>query len=141
MIEVVLRVDDALSADDRAWAVIDPPRRARVLLVTQDNLFLENVLQTLAVDYTTMTGDQFESASENVIATDQRSAFDVVMFDRHATDRLPRGNYLFWGAVPKIEGVLAGETIDDEIIFDWDDQLNSICQNEVEFQRSFFWRR
>ncbi len=28
-----------------------------------------------------------------------------------------------------------------EIIFDWDDQLNSICQDEVEFQRPFFWRR
>lgn len=121
VIEVVLRVDDALSADDRAWAVIDPPRRARVLLVTEDNLFLENVLQTLAVDYSTMTGDQYESASENVITTDQRSAFDVVMFDRHTTDRLPRGNYLFWGAVPKIEGVLAGETVDNEIIFDWDE--------------------
>jgi von Willebrand factor type A domain/Aerotolerance regulator N-terminal len=121
VIEVVLRTDDALSADDRAWTIIDPPRRAKVLLVTPGNMFLEGVLRTLSVEFDMMDGGEYESASEEAIMIDGRSRFDVVMLDRHSTGRLPQGNYLFWGSAPKIEGVVTGREIDNEIIFDWDE--------------------
>jgi hypothetical protein len=68
-----------------------------------------------------MTGPQYEAAKESEIAADNRSLFDVVLLDRHSTARLPQGNYIFWGAVPQIEGVSAGEPIHDEIVFDWDE--------------------
>ena len=119
VIEVVLKVDDALPADDRAWTVIDPPRRLRVLLVSPDFLFLENVLDTF--DLVKMSGAQYENAPENQLAAEKRSLFDVVIFDRHSTSRLPQGNYFFWGAVPQIEGVAVGEPIKNEILFDWDE--------------------
>lgn len=121
VVEVVLRVDDALSADDRAWTIIQPPRHLRVLLVTPGNLFLENVLSTLPLELVKMTGSQYEAAHDKDVTDGNRSAFDVVIVDRHSTDRLPHGNYFFWGGVPKIEGVEAGAMIDNQVIFNWDD--------------------
>jgi hypothetical protein len=121
VVEVVLKVDDALAADDRAWSVIDPPRQLRVLLVSPDFWFLENVLDTLDAELVKMSGAQYENTNENQIAAEKRSLFDVVIFDRHTTARLPQGNYFFWGAVPRIEGVALGEPIRNEILFDWDE--------------------
>jgi hypothetical protein len=121
VVEVVLGVDDALPADDRAWSVIDPPRRLRVLLVSPDYLFLQDVLETLEVELVKMSGAQYENAGENEIAAEKRSLFDVVIFDRHSTARLPQGNYFFWAAAPQIEGVSLGEPIRNEILFDWDE--------------------
>lgn len=119
--EVLLSVDDALVADDRAWTVIDPPRNVRLLLVTEGNFFLERALDPLPLTYVKMTPSQYENAAESELMDGERSAYDVVMFDRHSTARLPQGNYLFWGAAPQIEGVASGRMINDEILFNWDE--------------------
>jgi len=121
IVEVVLRVDDALSADNRAWTVIDPPRHMRVLLVTMGNMFLEQVLSTLPLELTRMTGEEYERVDDTEISDGDRSLFDVVIMDGHSTERLPQGNYVFWGAIPQLDGVAVGETIDDQVIFNWDD--------------------
>ncbi len=121
VVEVVLRVDDALSADDRAWTVIDPPQDVSVLLVTDNGYFLRPMLETMAIDLTIMEPDAYESAREDQLEDNQRSKFDVVILDRHSTDRLPRGNYFFWGAIPKIEGLTVDGVVENEIVFDWDD--------------------
>ena len=121
LVEVVLQIDDALATDDRAWTLIDEPRRSSVLLVTRDNMLLTNALSALAIDLEVMSPEAYESADDNVLTNGERSLFDVVMFDGHGTQRLPLGNYMFWGAVPMVEGVSAGDLIDTEIIFNWDD--------------------
>ncbi|UCE58474.1 MAG: VWA domain-containing protein [Phycisphaerales bacterium] len=121
IVEVVLHIDDSLSADNRAWTIIREPRHARVLLVTPGNLFLENALQSMPLELTTISAPEYERAEDKRILHGKRSAFDVVILDRHSTARLPRGNYFFWGAVPEIQGVTAGKTIDDQVIFNWDD--------------------
>lgn len=121
IVEVVLRVDDALSADNRAWTVVQPPRHMRVLLVSEWNPFLKNVLSTLPLDFVEMTAEEYETADDAEISDGKRSLFDVVILDGHSTERLPQGNYLFWGSVPQIEGVSLGDTIDDQVIFNWDE--------------------
>jgi hypothetical protein len=121
IVEVVLSLDDALSADDRAWTILDPPRRIRVLLVSAGNDFLQGVLRTLSVQLTAMTPAEYEAAEPDKIADGPRSVFDVVILDRHSTARLPQGNYFFWGGVPMLEGVAAGAAIEDEVIFNWDE--------------------
>lgn len=139
IVQVVLNVDDALSADDRAWTVIDPPRRLRVLLVGPGNVFLDNVLATFPLDLTQMSGLEYENADDPDLVEDNRSAFDVVILDRHSTARLPQGNYLFFGAVPQVEGVSAGRMIDDEIIFNWDDTHPILRHVSVETLRVYKW--
>lgn len=121
VVEVRLMIDDALAADNRAWTVVQPPRAVRVLLVTPGNIFLENVLGTLAVELTIMSPGEYDAAQEEELVHEDRSRFDVVILDGHSTSRLPTGNYFFWGAVPGIDGVQAGRVIDDQIIFNWDE--------------------
>lgn len=121
VVEVTLRTDDALHADNNAWTIVQQPRDVSVLLVTPGNLFLSRVLAPMPIQLTTMSPGAYESAPDEDLLDGDRSKFDVVMIDGHSTARLPQGNYMFWGGVPEIEGVSAGRTIDDEVIFNWDD--------------------
>ena len=121
VVQVELWMDDALDADDSAWTVVEPPRHLKVLLVPPGNIFLHNVLDVLPLTYDIMTAAQYEAASDAQLLEGEVSAYDVVIFDGHSTARLPQGNYLFWGAIPRLEGVAAGDVIDDQVFFNWDD--------------------
>jgi hypothetical protein len=141
VVEVRLAVDDALAADDRAWAVIRPPRHTDVLLVTAGNLFLERVLRTLPLRLEVMTPETYESVDEDRLVEAKRSQFDLVILDRHSTDRLPPGNYFFWNGVPRIEGVDIGDTIEQEIIVNWDETHPILRHVPVEAVDIFAWDR
>jgi len=139
--EVVLKIDDALSADNRAWTVLDPPKRANVLLVADGNFWLEDVLLALPIEVVSMKPAAYEQAEDRQITDGHRSLFDLVIFDRHSTARLPQGNYMFWGAVPIMEGVAAGEPIRDEIIFNWDETHPLLRHVSVEGIKAYQWLR
>ncbi|MHC4698277.1 MAG: VWA domain-containing protein [Planctomycetota bacterium] len=141
VVKVVLRLDDALSADDRAWTIIEHPRHIRVLLVTPGNLFLQNALDSMPFELVTMTGEAYEDAEDREIVDGKRSAFDLVILDRHSTARLPQGNYFFWGSVPKIDGVSADGVINDQIIFNWDDTHPILRHVAVETVFVYEWLR
>lgn len=144
VVEVVLRTDDALSADDRAWTIVPSPGRTRVLIVGEPNpLFdpLGGALGASSVEITRMSPDEYESAPDESLADGERSRFDVVMFDRHSTKRLPQGNYMFWGCVPEIDGVAVDGTIDDEVIFHWDETHPVLRHVSVEAMFVFEWLR
>lgn len=144
VVEVRLRVDDALSADNRAWTVIAPPGNVRVLLVSDGNPFfrpLEETLRVLPVKLTTMSTGEYESAVDQDVLDGERSAFDVVVFEQHSTARLPQGNYLFFGAVPEMEGVTAGGLIDDEVLLNWDETHPILRHVAVDAIDLFSWRR
>ena len=121
VIEVVLRLDDALPADDRAWTIIAEPKSLRVLLVTPFNWFLEWALTSMNIELTAMKPDEYEKAPDEVLTEGARSLFDVVIIDRHSTARLPQGNYFFWGGVPQLEDVALGAVVDNEVIANWDE--------------------
>ena len=121
VVEVALRIDDALHADNNAWTIIAQPRNVTVLLVTPGSFFLSRVLAPMPIQLTTMSPGDYESAPDDVLLDGERSKFDVVMIDGHSTARLPQGNYMFWGGIPEIDGVSIGRVINDEIIFNWDD--------------------
>lgn len=121
VVEVVLRVDDALPADDRAWTIIAEPKSLNVLLVTPFNWFLEWALTSMNLELTVMKPDEFESAPEASLLEGARSIFDVVIVDRHSTARLPQGNYFFWGGVPKFDDASLGAVVDSEVIANWDE--------------------
>ena len=124
VVNVVLQVDDALSEDDRAWTIIEESDRIRVLLVSfnpEGYRPLEDALSGMNVELVTMSPVEYETADEEDIADGDRSLFDVVMMNRYTSERLPQGNYLFFGAVPMIDGVSVEGVVDDEIIFNWDE--------------------
>ncbi|MFQ5428728.1 MAG: VWA domain-containing protein [Phycisphaerae bacterium] len=124
VIEVKLHRQDALALDNVVRAPIDPPRAIRVLTVS-DRREVRYLLKRAFVvalqieDYTEMSRAEFESADEADLAVDGRSAFDLVVLDKHDTDRLWPGNYLFFGGLPKIDGVGRGEDVDEQIFVSW----------------------
>lgn len=121
-IEVRLSGKDAFAADDRAYAVVTPPRSMSVLLVTGGNRYLRHALSAMPLEkYDVWTPEEYENAEEKELTVDGRCLYDVVIMDHHSTDRLPPGSYLFFGGVPLIEGVARGELQEDAFMLDWDD--------------------
>lgn len=141
-IEVRLRIDDALPADNRAWAVVEPPHHLQVLLVSSGNFLLEQALASLSIELSTMLPSQFDravAAEDPRLMDGERSRYDVIVLDRVTPGKLPQGNYLLWGAVPKIDGVSAGSVIRNERIFDWDDTHPILRHVPVAAVDAFEW--
>ena len=68
-----LRIDDDLTVDDVAYAVLPPPRKMNVLLVSAGNLFLEKVLRTdPQVSLEVRTPDQYQGgmADADIVVLD-----------------------------------------------------------------------
>ena len=122
LLEARLARDDALLADNRAFVVVPPPRRLRVLLVSKTNFFLEAALQGLALEeYKYLTPEQYESLPSDELEVDGQLLYDVTIFDKHGTARLPAGNYIFLGAVPEIEELAVEDQLGDHSLQWWDE--------------------
>ncbi len=121
VVEVRLRVDDALTADNAAYTIVQPPRNVSVLLVTAGDVFLRRALDALPIDLEEMSPAAYEAAGEDELTLAGRSKWDVVVFDNHSTGRLPPGAYLFFAGVPAIDGVAADGVVENEILFNWDE--------------------
>jgi VWA domain-containing protein/aerotolerance regulator-like protein len=120
VIEVRLHHKDALAVDNAVFAPIEPPKPTRVLAVSdrwQVRAMLQKLADALSInEFELMTPGEYESTAEDKITTAGRSAYDLVVLDMHDTQRLPPGNYLFFGGLPKIAGVSAGEEIEGQVV-------------------------
>lgn len=94
--------NDPLKVDDQAWAVVNPPRRAKVLLVTPGNDALRFALGTESslevADVTLETPPFLETEAYQQQAAGGK--FDLVIYDRCQPKRLPQANTLFFGRLP-----------------------------------------
>lgn len=122
VVEARLSGEDVLPVDNRAFAVVPPPRRLRVLVVTERNFFLDSVLRGLPLaERVFMPPAQYESSAGG-LAADGGSPYDVVIFDKHAPESLPPGNYMFLGAAPPEEAIqVEGELADSHALIWWDE--------------------
>lgn len=85
-LNVRLDAKDDLAVDNRAAMIVSPRRVVKALLVTDDNVFLENALRVNSdVELSTVKPAHFTSPA----------GYDVVAFDGGAPRTLPEGNYLF----------------------------------------------
>ncbi len=114
-IEVKIHRDDALMVDNRVVAPIDPPRELRVLLVTDRGpveYYVTRAIRSFDIQQVdTLPPGQYESIDVARLTAEGRSSYDLVILDNHDTDRLPPGNYLFLGGLPKMDGVARGEEV------------------------------
>ena len=130
VLEARLARDDALPADNSAYAVVPPPRRLRVLVVTATNFFLDSVLSGLPLqERRFVTPAQYEAGLKSEFSRDGHSAWDVVIFDKCSVKELPFGNYLFIGAVPEVEGIELGEQLEDLHSLVWWDESHPVLRH------------
>ena len=122
-LKAVLDVTDALPTDNVAYATLPKRELISVLLVTNENPFLQKVLSVdEKLDLSIMTPEEYESNAKDAL---------VVVFDRFSPTTLGDGNYMFIyppkTANPSNEGGTnpiatwnIGEALETPIITDWE---------------------
>lgn len=121
-LELRATTDDALSLDDRAWVAVNPPRKARVLLVTPGN---ERLLLALTTGTVAEAAQTVQQPPDYLAGDEYRQqaalgAYDVVIYDRCQPKELPRANTLFIGSMPQAGGWSAGEEVRAPSVIDVD---------------------
>jgi hypothetical protein len=140
MIELSHDQEDDLAADNAAWLMLAPARRVRVLLVSEGNGFLEQVIRSVGVrELAQMTPQKFEDQDPQQLRRGgwdttglmgaSGEGFDVIVFDSYAPTQAPLVDSLFFGAVPPVEGLaivpISSDQPQTQVILDWqrDDAL------------------
>jgi uncharacterized membrane protein len=120
-----LHINDDLASDNVAWAVLPPPRKIAVTLVSPGNLFLEKVLKTdPQVALEVKTPDQYQGGMENA---------DVVVIDSSSPPRVGAGRFVFVNTVPSDVPIEILGRIEQPTIMDWD--RNHPVMRHVEFAK------
>ncbi|MBI4637586.1 MAG: VWA domain-containing protein, partial [Candidatus Rokubacteria bacterium] len=106
-----LRIDDDLASDNVAYAVLPPPRKIAVLLVSPGNLFLEKVLRTdPQVTLEVRTQDQYQGGMSDA---------DVVVLDSTTPPRVGPGRFIFVNTAPPDVPLEVLGRIERQTIMDW----------------------
>jgi uncharacterized membrane protein len=112
-VKATINVRDDLETDNTAWAVLPPPRKIAVLLVSPGNLFLEKVLRTdpqVAVEV--RTPDQYQGGMEEA---------DIVILDSVSPPRVGPGRFVFVNGVPADVPIeVLGRSTERPTVIDWD---------------------
>jgi Ca-activated chloride channel homolog len=107
-----LKVDDDLAVDNVAYAVLPPPRKIAVTLVSAGNLFLEKVLRTdPQVSLEVRTPDQYQGGMGDA---------DVVVLDSVTPPRAGAGRFVFVNVVPPDVPIEVLGRLERPTIMDWD---------------------
>jgi uncharacterized membrane protein len=107
-----INVSDDLATDNVAYAVIPPPKKIAVALVSPGNLFLEKVLRTdpnVALDV--KTPEQYQGGMGEA---------DVVVLDSATPPKVGPGRYVFVNTVPPDVPLEVLGRIDAPTVMDWD---------------------
>lgn len=113
--ELRLPEKDAFADDNRAWLSLRPAEPARVLLVGEDNGFLQDAL----LCDPDVALERVSKADWDAMPEAGRT-HDLVIFNCVSPASLERGNYLFVGSLPPLEGYEDKGDLQDPIIVHWD---------------------
>jgi len=101
-----LEVDDVLPADNIAYAAINPPRRAKVLLVSDGNDYLRLAMATEQIrrisDATLVPVSYLEEDQYTQEAASGQ--YDLIIYDQCVPEIMPEANTMFFGTLPLTEG-------------------------------------
>lgn len=121
-LRVTIDREDNLALDNIAYAVVNPPRQARVLLVTTGNRLARLALSTEQARKVSILSE----VEPAFLATDdyKNSAaagdYDLIIFDRCAPTEPPQANTFYIGELPPGDGWKRGEGEGVPAIIDWD---------------------
>lgn len=106
ILKLEVQYKDDMSLDNVAYATINTPRRARVLIVTPGNDALKFAITTEAVskvaDVAFAEPAVLETKEHEALA--QAGAYDLILYDRCVPKEMPEANTLFIGRVPPADG-------------------------------------
>jgi len=109
---------DYLSCDDAAWAVLSPPRKLSVLLVTNGNTVLKSALQACSLaGLELQTPAQFDAMDHAALGIEQ--PYDFIVLDNHTPATLPKCRYLVFGRPPDGIDVSTPREIENQVLVDW----------------------
>ena len=107
-----LRIVDDLEADNVAYAILPPPNKMLVSLVSEGNLFLEKVLRAdPEISLEVKRPGQYSGGMGNA---------DVVILDSVTPDKVGPGRFIFVNTVPPDVPIDILGTIEKPQISDWD---------------------
>lgn len=129
VLELRASTEDDLALDNVAWATINRPRPARVLLLTPGNQPLEFSLTTELAKRIAEVNIESPAflQTEDYRRAAASGAFDLVIFDRCAPETMPLANTFFIGTLPPGGNWTAEDQVDVPVIIDTD-QSHPIMQ-------------
>lgn len=100
--KVEVNAKDILTTDNTAFCEIAPPRQIRLLLVTEGNFFLENVLRVhpLLQVFKVAPGD---FAPKDADGVDINLKYDIMAFDNFSPPGYKEGRAIFFNSNPDID--------------------------------------
>ncbi len=122
MLRLRLATGDDLPLDDEAWVAVNVPRRAKVLLVTRGNEYLEKELGTASNQEIAAMEVRPPAflAGEGYGRQAAIGAYDLVIYDRCRPKEMPQANTLFLGEIPPLAGWKRHAEVAAPQIFDTD---------------------
>ena len=112
-VKVEFEAADALRCDNRAWRIIPPPIRKRVLIVAETPFFIERAFKaSSSVECVSVTPSEYQPPAPG-------EYFAVIWNGVPAPDVAPCNN-IYLGCFPKIEGLAAGAQLESPDVMDWD---------------------
>jgi len=118
ILEVRQLNEDVLEADDAAWAVLSPPKKLVVLMISNGNSVLETALKACPIAKLDMiTPTDFEAIDHT--ARDIGIEYDIIVLDKYAPEKLPRSSYLTFGVIPPGLDIVTTGKSKNQYIVDW----------------------
>jgi len=109
---------DSLSSDDTAWAILSPPKKLSVLLVTAGNIVLESALRACPLARLDVNSPaEFDAMDHSAPKVQQ--PYDVIVLDKHLPAKLSRCRYLVFGRPPSGIDVSVPQQLENQVVVDW----------------------
>ena len=113
-----LAVKDHLNCDDAAWAILSPPKRLSILLVTNGNMVLESALRACPLaQLERRNPSEFDAMDHAALSVEQ--PYDVIVLDGHVPQDLPKCHYLVFGRPPDDIDVTVPGVLENQVMVDW----------------------
>ncbi|QEG23012.1 vWA domain-containing protein [Mariniblastus fucicola] len=121
-VELLIETPDVYLQDNTAWAVVNPPREANVLILSDNNEYLDFVLETKRISKLANIFSELPEYKDDPKYKEQTTLgfFDLVIFDRCAPKEMPLCNAVFWGSKPPTDEWKIGELTEPTALIDTD---------------------